>query len=175
MVPPTHAVDHSGTARCPEPLCLKCVLRTSGWCHPPPRRALPLRHRSYGLMRQTNTLHENFVLHTYIQWSAQVATSPCWTVAFPGVISAHLSPHAWTSIPVLPLVHLPVSSQETSAFTTSGSARHRTTVRTATSVRGEFRDYQSCTHVQACGCARHPGRSYRSVATGQPWLFRPSL
>ena len=32
----------------------------------PPRRALPLRHRSYGLMRQTTTLHHNFVLpHLY--------------------------------------------------------------------------------------------------------------
>src|SRR5215831_13664826 len=27
----------------------------------PPRRALPLRHRSYGLMRQTTTLHLDFV------------------------------------------------------------------------------------------------------------------
>src|SRR5215475_4956324 len=32
----------------------------------PPRRALPLRPRSYGLMRQTTTLHHNFVLpHLY--------------------------------------------------------------------------------------------------------------
>jgi hypothetical protein len=78
-------------------------------------------------MRQTNTLHENFVLHTYIQWSSQVAASPCWKLACPGVLSAHLSPQAWTYLPVLPLVHLPGSSQETSAFTTSGSARQRTT------------------------------------------------
>ena len=28
----------------------------------PPRRALPLRHRSYGLMRQTTPLHQHFVL-----------------------------------------------------------------------------------------------------------------
>ncbi len=40
---------------------------------------------------------------------------------------------------------------------------------------GVFRSYRSFTHVQACGFARHPGRSYRSVATGQPWLVRPSL
>jgi hypothetical protein len=54
-----------------------------------------------------------------------------------------------------------------------GSAPHN--VRTATSGRGEFRDYQSFSPVQACGCARHPGRSYRSGATGQPWLLRPSI
>ena len=63
QVPPTHAVDPPGTAKCPEPLCLKPVLLASGWClPPPPRRVLPLRHRSYGLMRQTTPLHQHFVL-----------------------------------------------------------------------------------------------------------------
>jgi hypothetical protein len=40
---------------------------------------------------------------------------------------------------------------------------------------GDFRGYRSFTHVQACGFARHPGPSYRSVSTGQPWLVRPSI
>jgi hypothetical protein len=47
-------------------------------------------------------------------------------MALPGVISATLSPHAWTRTPMLPLVFMPVSSQETSAFATSGAARHHT-------------------------------------------------
>ena len=33
---------------------------------------------------------------------------------------------------------------------------------------------QSFSDVQASGFARHPGRSYRSGSTGQPWLLRPS-
>jgi hypothetical protein len=174
MVPPTHAVDHPGTARCPEPRYPHEGLPRTPWPLTPCLRALPLLHSSYGLMRQTTTLHRNFVHHTYIQWSLQVAASPCWEMALPGVLSANLSPHAWPSTPVRPLVHIPVSSQETSAFTASGSARQRTTIHTATSVRGAFRSYQSFAHVQAGGFARHPGRSYRRVTTGQPWLFRPS-
>ncbi len=55
--------------------------------------------------------------------SLQVVVSPCWEMPLPGVISANLSPHAWTYTPAPPLVHIPVSSQETSAFTASGSAR----------------------------------------------------
>ncbi len=103
----------------------------------------------------------------YSDESSQVVVSPCWEVALPGVISANLSPHAWTYTPVLPLVHLPVSSQGTSAFTASGSARLSTTVRTATSVRVRiYGAIGSFTYVQACGFARHTGRSYRSVTQG---------
>ena len=58
MAPPTPAVDHPETARCPEPLCLACgVTASPGSCPARPRRALPLLHRSDGLMRQTITLH----------------------------------------------------------------------------------------------------------------------
>jgi hypothetical protein len=55
--------------------------------------------------------------------SSQVVVSPCCEMALPGVISANLSPHAWTRTPVPPLVLLPVSSQETSAFADSRPAR----------------------------------------------------
>src|SRR5208337_4097557 len=37
-------------AKCPEPLCPTSVLPPLGRCPPSPPRALPLRHRSYGLM-----------------------------------------------------------------------------------------------------------------------------
>ena len=58
LAPPTLAVDHPETARCPESLCLACgVIASPGSCPARPRRALPLLHRSYGLMRQTITLH----------------------------------------------------------------------------------------------------------------------
>src|SRR5215472_16101995 len=37
-------------AKCPEPLCPTSVLPSLGRCGPSPLRALPPRHRSYGLM-----------------------------------------------------------------------------------------------------------------------------
>jgi hypothetical protein len=58
--------------------------------------------------------------------SLQVAARPCWKQALPSVISANLSPDACTHTPVVLLVHIPVSSQETSAFITSGPTRHST-------------------------------------------------
>ena len=58
--------------------------------------------------------------------SLQVAARPCWKEVFPSVISANLSPDACTHTPVVLLVHIPVSSQETSAFATSRVARHST-------------------------------------------------
>ena len=48
--------NHPGTAKCPEPLCPMSALPPWGRHRSPPRRALPLLHRSYGLMRQTFTL-----------------------------------------------------------------------------------------------------------------------
>ena len=75
--------------------------------------------------------------------SSQVAASPCWQEALPGVISANLFPDAWTPTPALPLVHLPVTSQGTSAFAIWQPARQNATLRTATSVRWRFR---GCSH-----------------------------
>ena len=48
--------NHPGTAKCPEPLRPMPVLPTRGRHQVPPGRALPLRHHSYGLMRQTVAL-----------------------------------------------------------------------------------------------------------------------
>ena len=85
MAPPTHVVDHPETAKCPELLCLSPALLAPGWCPAPPRRALPLRPRSYELMRQTTFLRRTFVFRTYIQRSLQVAASPCWKGVLPDV------------------------------------------------------------------------------------------
>jgi hypothetical protein len=79
----------------------------------------------------------------YSTGSLQVVVSPCCKMALPGVISATLSPDAWTLTPALLLVHLPVSSQETSAFAESRPARQHANIRTATSVREWFR---GCSH-----------------------------
>ena len=48
--------------------------------------------------------------------SLQVAARPCWKEALPGVISANLSPGAWTLTPVAPAVHVLVTSRRASAF-----------------------------------------------------------
>ena len=84
-----------------EPLCPFRVLPLRGWRLPPPRKALPFPHRSYGLMRQTNSLPLTSAL-TSLSGSLQVAASPCWESALPDVISASLSPGAWTPTPVGP-------------------------------------------------------------------------
>ena len=44
------------TTRCPEPLCPHKALPPAAWHLAPRQRALPLLHRSYGLMRQTKSL-----------------------------------------------------------------------------------------------------------------------
>ena len=97
--------------------------------------------------------------------SLQVVARPCWPEVLPGVISANLSPDAWSPTPALLLVHLPVTSQETSAFANLGAARQHAHIRTATSVRGSFSGLQTFAHVQASGFARHPGRSYRRASS----------
>ena len=62
--------------------------------------------------------------------SLQVAARPCWKQALPSVISANLSLDACTHTPVVLLVLLPVSSQETSAFVKARATRqlHNNTV-----------------------------------------------
>lgn len=81
----------------------------------PCRRALPRLYRSYGLMRQTEILSPPSAPALDGE-SLQVAACPCWKSAFPGVISANLSPDAWTLTPVAPMVHRLVSSHRASAF-----------------------------------------------------------
>ncbi len=132
----------------------------SGASQGPPGAQSPFARARRYLARRGVTLNQNPLAGfgcPYSGESLQVVVSPCWEVALPGVISANLSPHAWTYTPVLPLVHLPVSSQETSAFSASGSARHSTTIRTATSVRGRISGLSiihSCSGLRICSPPR---------------------
>jgi hypothetical protein len=52
-------------------------------------------------MRQTNSLSLTSASAS-LSGSLQVAASPCWESALPDVISASLSPAAWTPTPVGP-------------------------------------------------------------------------
>lgn len=58
--------------------------------------------------------------------SLQVAVSPCWESDLPGVVSANLSPRAWTPTPVAFVLHIPVSSHKTTAFAAEALARRHT-------------------------------------------------
>src|SRR4029453_18092172 len=78
--------------------CLKPVLLASGWCHPPPRKALPLRPRSYGLMRQITPLHQDFV-SPLIPGGLCRLLQPLLGDGPSRRSSASLSPDAWAMIP----------------------------------------------------------------------------
>jgi hypothetical protein len=129
-------------ARCPEALCLVKVLPLPGWHPAPPRRALPLLRRSYGLMRQTKSLPPPTAL-ALVGGSLQVAASPCWVMALPDVISGCLSLDARAPIAVVCEVLIPVSSPTSSAFPAVSSGRlfhgyHSTT--------SEWRMFRDCSH-----------------------------
>ena len=98
----------------------------------PPRRTIPgplgsITHPS-SLLRAHAPDHDppTSLGCPSVSGSVQVVASLCWALALPGVLSAHLSPDAWTSTPAVPLVHTPVPSQRTAAFAMSGAARHST-------------------------------------------------
>ena len=165
--------DRPRPTRYPEVLCLVKVLPLPGWRPAPPQWALPLLHSSYDLMRQIESLPLPTVA-ALVSRSLQVAASPCWETVLPDVISADLSPDAWTPTPAALVVHILVSSHETSAFPTLGPGRRSANTRTATSVRTRISGLQSFTNVQASGFARPPGRSHRRLLSSpwQPGLLR---
>ena len=102
------------TAKCPEPLCLTAgVTVLPGSRRARPGRALPLRPRSYGLMRPTKLLPS--LSTKLIRGPLQVVVSPCWRMAVPD-ISAVILTSAPGPLPrsVLP-VHLLDSSRKTAA------------------------------------------------------------
>jgi hypothetical protein len=112
----------TGTAKCPEPLCCTPVLPPCKRCPASPRRTLLPLHRSYGLMRQTCCPPSSFG-NRLARGSLQVAVSPCWAQALPGVISANPSLRVWTPTPAAPRVHIPVTSPRTLAFPVDGTGR----------------------------------------------------
>jgi hypothetical protein len=161
MAPPTRVVDHSGTAKYPEPLCPFEVLPHQGWHPVPSRRALPPLLRSYGLMRQTKTLPPPSGIDRTVGGSLQVAASPCWVMVLPDVISASLSQDAWAQIPAGRRVLSPVSSPTSSAFPKSRQwvgFPHRSAERLHS---GRCFEIVAIPYVQASWFARHPGLPYR--------------
>src|SRR5215831_18314734 len=102
MAPPTFAVGHTRTAKCPELLCLAPALLVPWWRPAPPRRALPLLHRSYELMRQTSSLLRIRVSTLISGGPCRSLRAPAGNPVLPDVISAILSSDAWSSTPTVP-------------------------------------------------------------------------
>ena len=100
--------------------------------------------------------------------SLQVAVSPCWEWDLPDVISACLSPRAWTPIPAALEVRVPVSSLEASAFPPLGRVGAQ---RLTHALRLRHGPTFGSAVIPLCSgprVARHPGRSYRR-AKRPPW------
>ena len=109
--------------------------------------------------------------------SLQVAARPCWPEVLPGVISANLSPDAWSPTPALLLVHLPVTSQETSAFTNLGTARqhaHMPYGDFCTGVLLGAADIRSCSGLWVCSPPRSLLPLDKPAIQGCRDLLRPS-
>ena len=89
------------TAKCPESLRPISVLPSSGSRISSPRRALPLRHRYYGLMRQSPWFSSPSALASFEE-SLPVATSPGYPRDLPDAISANLSSDVWSHATAVP-------------------------------------------------------------------------
>ena len=126
---------------------------------PSPPRALPLRHRSYGLMCHS-PLGSLLLRHlASFEESWQVVRSPCCPRELPDVISENLSLDAGSPTPAAYRVLSPVSSTVSSAFPTGKVGRLSASVlRITTSRRGvlEAADIPLCSGLQVCS----PPRSF---------------
>ena len=165
------------TAKCPEPLCLTPgVTVLSGSRRARPGRALPLRLRSYGLMRPTILLPS--LSTTLIRGSLQVVVSPCWRMVVPDVIAGIL-----TEVPgplprsVLPVRLLDSSREATADHPQIGRPAHWISL-PCNFHRGYLSRLQSFAHVQAPTFARPAGCTHPRAETrdGQAvYTTRPSV
>jgi Phage integrase family len=138
----------------------------------PLRRALPLRRRSYGLMRRSCRLSSPSVV-TSCEESLQVVTSPRCQRTFPT-----LAPQIFPQMPgPLPRrfhrVHLPVSSPVSSAFPKALYRSASRFTREHDFSADWFSRLQTFLYVQASEFACLPDRSYRCEFAGQLRLLLP--
>ncbi len=103
--------NHPGTAKCPEPLCPMSALPSWGRRRAPPRRALPLLHRPYGLMRQTFTL-----LRPLVSLLPQVFAGCCQ----PLLGRLHHAPLGWLPAPSCGIATYPNRATETAGLSLAG-------------------------------------------------------
>ena len=107
------------TAKCPESLCPTSVRPPLGRRGPPPRRALSLRHRSYGLMRQTRPALPSFGVLPRARSLRRLLPAPAASGFFP-TLSLRVLPEMPGPLPrrfagcvylFLPLQHRPSPKQ----------------------------------------------------------------
>src|SRR5262245_44464431 len=116
-------LDDREGRQCPEPLCPTRVLPPLGRRGPSPERALPLRHRSYWLMRRSR-----WALSSFGFWPRWRVLAGCYQSLLPTAASRryseNLSLDAGPHTPAVRRVLAPVSSTAPSAFPTEecGSA-----------------------------------------------------
>ncbi len=91
--------------------------------------------------------------------SLQVATSPCWKMDVPDVISTNLFLGAWTRTPVASMLKTQLFLHETSAFPKFKTGRRQQSPYSGFST-GFITGLQSFANVQAPRFARHPDHSY---------------
>ena len=154
-------------SKCPEPLCTFKVLPFSSRSLGSRQRALPRFHRSYGLMRQTNTLLSSSVvpISTGLCSLSSLTAARC---PFPTlslrIILCVLGPLPrlllWCFYSFLPTRlrpfrrHEPVGALQLTYY--RNFSMH------------EFSGLQSFSNVQARRVARHPDCTYRSVPFETP-------
>ena len=158
----------------PEPLCAHEALP-----HTPVHRhcqwALPHLLRSYELMRRTKRLPSTSGFPLYKE-SLQVVVTPCCQLAPPDVISASLSPGAWTLTPVGVMVLSLVSSHNSSAFPAlqPGRLNHQYPYSDVSmDPNFEAAVISLCSGPRFCS----PPRSLPPLKfpSGRPWLLRPRI
>ena len=143
---------------------------------PPPERTLLLRHRSYGLMRQSQS-GSPFLQHlASCEESWQVATSPCCQRLLPDVI-LKIFPEMLDPVPRRShRLHIPVSSSVSAAFPNKRLGRLPASFREYDFSREKFRGCRysfmfrppSSLALQIVPTAAH-------TATGQPELLHPGI
>ena len=150
----------NGTAKCPESLRPISVMPLSGSRISSPQRALPLRHRYYGLMRQSRWFSSPSALASF-EKSLPVATSPGYPRDLPDVISANLSSDAWSLATAVPPGALACFFPNVIGLPQQrcGSASRFTREHDFSAER--FSTLQTFLNVQASEFARLPDRSYR--------------
>jgi len=148
------------TAKCPESLRPIAVMPSSGSRISSPQRALPLRHRYYGLMRQSPWFSSPSALASFEE-SLPVATSPGYPRDLPDVISANLSSDAWSLATAVPPGALACFFPDVIGLPQQrcGSASRFTREHDFSAER--FSTLQTFLNVQASEFARLPDRSYR--------------
>ena len=90
-----------GATKCPESLCLMSVLPPSGRRVPSPLKALPLIHRSYGLMRRSPPALPSFGF-SLVRGVCAGCHQPLLPAGSSRRYSANLSSDAWSHATAVP-------------------------------------------------------------------------